>query len=148
MRQAEEKVRADYGFVPDPALSIRQNARQALGDTPAWHCFSSPNHLAFHDLTPEGTLPPATRTVLGLSGKFVPIPAAATTRKKAMECFERFERDLGWKVHFAGDDDGEFIKNKLYVKSKAQPPLPLPTLVCEFLILRWQFGSYLGAAPG
>ena len=66
MRAAEERVRADYGFTPDPALSIRQNARQVLGETPAWHYFSSPNNLAFHDLTPEGTLPPAARTVLGL----------------------------------------------------------------------------------
>ena len=127
MRAAEERVRADYGFIPDPALSIRQNARQVLGETPAWHYFSSPNNLAFHDLTPEGTLPPAARTVLGLSAKFVPTPTATTTRKKAMESFERFERDFGWKVHYAGDDDGDFIKTKLHMKTKKTAP-PSPSL--------------------
>ena len=106
MRAAEDKVRADYGFVPDPTQSIRQNARRVLGETPSACFFSSPSNLAFHDLTPAGTLPPATKAVLGLSAKFVPIPRSATTKKAAMESFERLERDLGWKIYYAGGATG------------------------------------------
>ena len=81
MRVAEDRVRADYGFVPDLTQSIRQNARRVLGETPPAYFFSSPSNLAFHDLMPAGTLPPATKAVLGLSTKFVPIPRDTTKKK-------------------------------------------------------------------
>jgi hypothetical protein len=122
---AEDKVRTDYGFLPDLQSSVRQNAQRVLGDTPPGFYFFSPSNLAFHDLTPGRSLPPATRTVMGLSSKFIPIRKTATTKKKAMESFERFERDLSWKVYFSGSDD-DFIKTKMYVKSKTRPPLPPP----------------------
>ena len=45
-----------------------------------------------------------------------------------MESFERFERDLHFKVHFAGDDSEELSKSKLYVRSQYCPTLPPPNV--------------------
>ena len=68
---------------------------------------------------------------LGLSSKFVPIPKAHTTQKKAMESFERFKRDFGWKVYFDGEEDYDVnikSKSKYSTKSTKMPPLPLPDI--------------------
>ena len=88
-----------------------------------WDYFNSPTKLAFHDLTDGDELPVATHTVLGLSNKFVPVPNVPTTRKSAMESFEQFQRNLSWKVLFA-EEDPDFVKSKLYLKSNKIPPLP------------------------
>jgi hypothetical protein len=122
---AEEKVRTDYGFLPDLSSSVHQNAQRVLRDTPPGFYFFSPSNLASNDLTPGKSLPPATRIVMGLSSKFIPICKTATTKKKAMESFERFKRDLGWKVFFSGPNSN-FIKTKMYVKSKKPPLMPPP----------------------
>ena len=76
--------------------------------------------MAFQNLTPGKTLPPATSLVMGLGQKLVLIPDCPTPRKKAMEAFERFHRSLDLKVFFAGSDDDEFYnhKSKLYVRSQ------------------------------
>ena len=45
--------------------------------------------------------------------------------------FERFERDFGWKVYFAGEEDQDLnikSKSKLYTKSKNRPQLPPPDI--------------------
>ena len=119
----EEQIRASYGFSPDPALSTRQNAQRVLGDTPASEYFNSPSNLAFHDLAGGAHLPRATRSVLGLSLKHVVTPEEPTSRKNAMESFENLEKSLNWKVLFA-KEDSNWIKNKLYLKSKRIPPSP------------------------
>ena len=49
-RAAEEKVKEDYGFLPDLSTSVCQNAQQVLGDTPSGYYFSSPSNLTFHPL--------------------------------------------------------------------------------------------------
>ena len=91
---------------------------------PAGYYFHSPKKLAFHDLTPGKSLPPATRTVLGLGSKFIPIPKRPPSRKDAMVSYERLERDLSWKVFHAGDDSPNFnSKSKLYVKSHFRPTI-------------------------
>ena len=146
MRAAEDKVRADYGFVPDLTQSIRQNARRVLGETPPAYFFSSPSNLAFHDLTPAGTLPPATKAVLGLSAKFVPIPRDATKKKEAMESFERLERDFGWRTYYAGDEQ-EFVRTKLFVKSKKQPPLPPPYVSSRMSSFEVELRKLFGRRP-
>jgi hypothetical protein len=46
-----------------------------------------------------------------LPAKFVLTLRTGTTKKKAMEDFERFERDLGWRVFHAGKKQ-DFIKSK------------------------------------
>ena len=44
-----------------------------------------------------------------------------------MEAFERLENDLGWKVHFAGDEQ-TFKPSKMYVKSTLRAPVPPPKI--------------------
>jgi len=94
-----------------------------LGETPPESYFSTPSNLAFHDLTAGNQVPPATKTILGLSTKFIPTPKYTSSRDIAWSAFERFERDVCLKYHFAGEDN-DWVKTKLYVKSTWRPPLP------------------------
>ena len=87
----EEKVRTGYVLLSGRSSSVHQNAQRVLGDTPQGFYFFFPSNLAFRDLTPGKCLPPATRIVMGLSSKFIPNCKTATTKKKSMESFERFE---------------------------------------------------------
>ena len=111
-------MREDYGFLPDLSHFVRCNARRVLGDYPLAEYFNSPSTLAFHDLTPGGTIPRAARKVVGLGNKFVPTPTAATSKKTAMESYEELEKNFGWKVIFAGEDEFECKKSKMCLKSK------------------------------
>ena len=122
-RQIEEEIASSYGFLPDLSTSIHLNARRVLGETPPESYFNTPSNLAFHDLTTDGSVPPATRTILGLSTKFIPTPKYTSSRKVAEEAYERFERDVSLKYHFAGEDN-DWQKTKLYVKSIWRPPMP------------------------
>ena len=107
-------------------MTYYENAQRALGDTPPGFYFKSPTNLAFHDLTSGNSLSPATKIVMGLGNKFIPMPSP-TPRKLAMESFERFQRDLHLKVFFADSDDQFFLpKSKLYFRSNWIPPLPPP----------------------
>ena len=90
-------MREDHGFLPDLLTSVRQNAQQVLGDTLPGHFFLSPSNLTFHNLTPGRSLPLATRIMMGMFTKFI-LPKAVTTKKHAIESFEHFEQDFGWKV--------------------------------------------------
>ena len=94
-----------------------------LGETPPESYFNTPSNLAFHDLTVDGSVPPATKTILGLSTKFIPIPKHTSLREIAEEAYKRFERDVSLKYHFAGEDN-DWQKTKLYVKSVWRPPIP------------------------
>ena len=122
----QKAVEEDYGFLPDLSSTIKLNALRVLGNTPHGYYFRSPFKMAFHDLTPGRSLAPATSIVMGLGQKFVPVPKLPTSRKKAMESFERFSRSLDLKVFFANADDNNFShKSKLYVKSNWRPPTSL-----------------------
>ena len=117
-----EEVEEAYGFVPDLQASLAKNTQRVLGDMPAGHYFQSPHKMAFHDLTPGKSLPPAARLILGLSNKFIPVPKFAPTRKRVMEAFERFERMVNLKDFFAGSGPSDFDrKSKLYVRSNFRP---------------------------
>ena len=117
----------DYGFLPDPSLSVHRNSQRVLGGTPAGKYFVSPSNLAFHDLAQGRSLPPITMKILGLETKFVLVPLAATIKKKAMESCEETERSASWKVYFSGkENDQDFVKSKMHVKSKKIPPHPPP----------------------
>ena len=116
----------DYGFVPDLSSTIKLNALRVLGEVPYGYYFRSPFKMAFHDLTPGRSLAPATSVVMGLGQKFIPVPKLPTSRKKAMESFERFSRSLDLKVFFADANDNSYSpKSKLYVKSNWRPPTSL-----------------------
>ena len=107
-------------------LTLKLNAQKVLGDTSVAMYFDSPSNLAFHDLT-DGAVPKAAKSVLGLSGKFVVSPKEPTSRKKAMESFETFAKNVCWKVLFAGEES-EFSRSKLYLKSTRSPPVPPPKI--------------------
>ena len=100
-----------YGFVPDMSASVHINARRVLGETPTALYFSQPNNLAFHDLTKGRSIPPATAEIMGLGTKFVPTPERTSGRQAAEKALERFERDLGWKVFWAGKPSKNKLKN-------------------------------------
>ena len=135
MRSIEESVLTDHGFLPDLTSSTHKNAIRVLGDTPPGYYFNSPSNLAFHDLTEGRVLPPTTHIVMGLSNKFIPTPPLTTERVVAIEAFERLDRDLSLKVHFAGDAISYLSKSKLYVKSTfrpSQPPLKVNSRLQAF----------------
>ena len=125
-----------YGFVPDMSASVHLNARRVLGETPTALYFSRPNNLAFHDLTKGRSIPPATAEIMGLGTKFVPTPERTSGRQAAEKALERFERDLGWKVFWAGKPSkNKFKKSKLYTKSAKHAKLPprlIDTRLCRF----------------
>jgi hypothetical protein len=84
-----------------------------------------PANMAFHDLTPNQSAPPAAKSLLGLGSKFIPVPAKTTGSLDAN--FDRFERDFNLQVFFAQDVNesiGDLIdldSSKLRVKSKWTP---------------------------
>jgi len=59
-----------YNFVPILSKSPFSNAVVVLGAMIAWYYFNNPPHMAFHDLTKGGKVPPMVKTLLGLSLKF------------------------------------------------------------------------------
>ena len=109
--------------------------------------FETPHHLAFHDFTPGRQLPPATKLVLGLSFKFVPRPEASTTRKKAMEAFERLENLFNWRVHFTGKDSDHPKSKKMYVKSNLIAPVPPPAIGLRLSNFELRFKKLFGNRP-
>ena len=137
MESIEREVEESYGFLPDSSTSLTKDAQRVLGDMPSGYYFQNPYKLAFHDLTPGKSLPPATRIIMGLGTKFIPVPRQAPTRKKVMEAFERFHRDLDLKVFFAGSDSCFESKTKLYVKSTFRPfsiPIEIDSRLYRFEI--------------
>ena len=122
-RQIKTDVWESYGFVPDLSRLIHLNDRRALETTPPAAYFHKPYNLAFRDLTSGKSLSAANHRIISLSTKIFPIPKYASPKKQADITFARFQRDILWKVLFAGDDS-VYIKSKLYVKSTNQPDLP------------------------
>lgn len=100
-----------------------------------WYYFARPSNLAFHDLTPGKVVPPAARSLLGLSLKFIPTPKVTTC--DLQPSFTRFERDLHIKAYFAGDDSlisklGMNEAPKLYVRSNwTPPPWEIPNAIID-----------------
>ena len=93
MPQIETTVEEGFGFLPDSGFSTRQNTQKVLGDTSVALSFGSPSNLAFHNLM-DGAVPRAAKSVLGLSGKFVVAPKEPTSRKRAIEAFEDFAKNI------------------------------------------------------
>jgi hypothetical protein len=65
----------------------------------------------------------ATRSLLGLSLKFIPIPRYAPTATDVAPSLDRIERDIGLRTFFAGRDQEKEIP-KLREKSTWRPPVP------------------------
>jgi hypothetical protein len=85
--------------------------------------------MAFHDLTPDLSAPPAAKCLLGLGSRFIITPEKTTG--SISNTLERFCRDFYIKIIFAGGDDEDLNlsfadhdkeqRSKLYVKSKWNP---------------------------
>ncbi len=130
------KIAQKYGFVASEALSIHRNARVALGNMHPSEYFPKVNKLTFHDLTKNNELPTNSNELLGLSLKFVPVPNINITGHELDQSNARFERDMGLKVFFAGDDDdASYDPKTLRVKSSWRAPLPpteIDNRICRF----------------
>lgn len=106
-------------------MSVHKNARCILGNTPPIIYFPPVKKLAFHDLTSTHKLPPFANQLLGLGLKFIPTPRINITPSDVEHSIARFERDVGLKIYFAGDDPTESFDHKtLRGKSKWRAPLP------------------------
>ena len=113
------KIKETFGFFPNTSISPFQNALQILGNTLIDIYLTRPNNLAFHDLTNGRVMPKASKSILGLSHKFIPVPKTTPHDLSAM--LERFEREIHLKAYFAMQPLGNETP-KLYVKSTWSPP--------------------------
>ena len=144
-----------YGFIPDKKISVHMNARRALGAKHPTEYFPV-NKLAFHNLTQQGDLPKDAHLLLGLGLKFIPIPKINISDESLDKTFSRFERDMGLKIFFSGNqDDNSYDPSALRSKSQWRAPLPpreIDTRICRFLqelkniFIRRQLPSNLSTA--
>ncbi len=130
------KIVHKYGFVASEEMSIHRNARAALGNTHPSDYLPKVNKLTFHDLTENNELPTNSNQLLGLGLKFIPVPDINITTHELEQSNARFERDMGLKVFFAGDDDDTLYDPKaLRAKSSWRAPLPpteIDNRICRF----------------
>ena len=99
--------------------------------------FAQVNKLAFHDLTENGELPIAANQLLGLGLKYIPTPRINITQEDVDRSLTRFERDMGLRVFFSGDDndDNSYDPSTLRSSSKWRAPLPpreIDNRICNF----------------
>ena len=121
-----------FGFIPDANISVHLNARRELGQMHPQDYFSPITKLAFHDLTENNELPSDTNRLLGLGLKFIPIPPVNITRDDLSHSLDRFERDIGLRVHFAGDQsDDTYDPSELHKKSSWRAPIPPREIDCR-----------------
>ena len=115
-----------YSFLPSLSRSFFRNACELMARMSVWYYFARPTNLAFHDLTQGKIVPPAARSLLGMSLKFIPTPPLTGLPKDLNNSLDRFERDMQIKSFFAGSEDGLLASTstmpKLYIRSKWTPP--------------------------
>ena len=121
---AKQRIYHEFGFVPIPTLTVHKNSRYILGQSHPRTYFPLVQKLAFHDLTSAHKLPPSANQLLGLGLKFIPTPPVNITKIELERSTERFERDIGLKVYFAGDETSDYDSTALRSKSKWRAPLP------------------------
>ena len=113
-----------FGFIPTTDLSVHLNARRALGHTNPTNYFSAITNLTFHNLTQHNELPTDTHLLLGLGLKFIPTPTVNIRQADLDKTFARFERDVGLRVFFSGDeDDVSYDPSDLRGKSNWRAPI-------------------------
>jgi len=133
---ATHRTLKKYGFVPDNNLSVHLNARRALGSLHPSTYFPTVTKLAFHDLTPQNTLPKDAHLLLGLGLKFIPTPTLNITEDGIDRTLSRLERDIGLRVFFSDDqEETDYDPAELRRKSKWRAPLPpreIDARICRF----------------
>jgi hypothetical protein len=96
-----------------------------MGQLPGWLYFCRPSNVAFHNLClPSTTIPPFTKSLLGLGLNFVLKPER-TQGKRAFD-FERLARDVMIKHFFAGSPS--LPPSRLFIRSDWLPPTTDTTL--------------------
>lgn len=126
-----------YGFLPQENLSVHLNARRALGSLHPSNYFEPISKLAFHNLTENNELPNDTNRLLGLGLKFIPTPTINITQENLDHTFARFDRDIGLRVLFSGEDDNDtYDPSELRGTSNWRAPIPPPEI--DNRILRFQ----------
>jgi hypothetical protein len=130
------RIQRKFGFLAADNLSVHLNARHALGNTHPADYFAQANKLAFHDLTQNNELPTAANQLLGLGLKYIPTPKINITKDDIDRSLTRFERDMGLRIFFSGDDtDDSYDPSVLRGSSKWRAPLPpreIDNRICEF----------------
>ena len=123
-QRLEKRIEAAYGFVPDLSLSVFCNALNIISNTSCFYYFSSPTHVAFHDLTSGKIVPQIVKQLLGLSRKFIPNKrySVALGDEDMEKSLNRFERDAHLKAFFS-DSPKDSNPPALYVSSKWRPPI-------------------------
>lgn len=123
------KVKEAFGFDPDPAFTAFHNATIQLGRTPYWSYHQIVKNLAFHDLTKNKSLPPATAALMGLGTKFIQVPPKTTSARDMENNLARLYRDVSLAAFFADAEEkpatnDEEPPTKLRLPSSWQPPAP------------------------
>ena len=131
------KVTQKYGFTASDNTSVHLNARKALGNTHPSDYFSQVTKLTFHDLTDINILPKNSNQLLGLGLKFIPVPDMNITQKEMDRSDSRFERDMGLRVFFAGDEQNTSYDPKT-LRGKSSWRAPLPPLEIDNRMCRFQ----------
>ena len=122
---AKQRTHRRFGFVPTLSTSVHKNARTVLGHTHPQDYFPLVQNLTFHDHMSTHKLPPTANQLLGLGLKFIPTPRINITVPTLEQTLERFERDLGLKIFFAGEDSSSsYDPKQLRGKSLWRAPLP------------------------
>ena len=107
-----------------------------LGQMHPSEYFPTINKLTFHDLTENNELPPHANQLLGLGLNFIPVPKTNITQTERDESLSRFERDMGLRVFFAGnEDDTTYDPKALRATSVWRAPLPptnIDNRICRF----------------
>ncbi len=111
----EMETYESFGFVPNLSLSIHLNACNMLGSTTLECYFQHSTNKTFHDPTEGRSLPAAAMSIIRMGMKFIPMPAWTPSEDSIEASIDCFERDIGLKVYFAGDNEDKEVK-KLRIK--------------------------------
>ena len=85
--------------------------------------------MAFHDVTPNKSAPPAAKSFLGLGAKFIVTPKETTGTGDMFATTDRLDRDFKLRVYFASASPMEESKSKLYVKLE-EGDIPAWVMAC------------------
>ena len=115
-----------YGFLANPKLTITQNIRQHILQTPLSQLFSN-SKPKFHNLCPNNIqLPPNTATVLGLGSKFcIETPTPPNDLQQTLSKLTRAIRLQYWVEIMCNEtNNNEWTKNSLYINNtRFVPPI-------------------------
>eukprot|EP00956_Cyclotella_meneghiniana_P030319 scaffold75832_cov39-Cyclotella_meneghiniana.AAC.5 len=124
-RRLDAKLKRSFNFIPDLRVTPFRNAARTLANHPLnASILPMPTNLSFHDLTPNKSIPPQAKYLLGLGSKFIPTPPK--TNGRITKSIDHFVRDLKLRVFFACEDSTDDVqdhedRSKLYLKSKWTP---------------------------